>query len=417
MDAADPDAVVAAEYAEADDLLRRLATLFVDGDLCRVVVVPGNHDVNWSRARDSMKPLAPCPRDMARKAYEASSGIRWDWRNQQPYEITDVTLYDDRCAQFRQFRTDFYADLKPSPLSYGDDIAVFEYLQLGLIVVGFSSWHGNDCFCEVGEIDARMVALSQQVLSRSVAPIAVAVWHHSVTGGPRARDYMDQRVTHKLIDFGFSLGLYGHQHYPGAAPFEIRLPNLTSMTVVGAGSLAVGDAELPMGERRQFNLVDIDPEREQVTIHVRAMSPAGVFAGSHRDDFGGNTFTTLPLLPSPARPPLPSAIKFLDDAMASLAAGDYEASLELVTRVGPSYGQRTRQVKAEALNALGRNEELIALIDPPQTAEETVKLISKLIEVRRFDRASAVLSAGASMVSGGLARDLSQKIETLRMLT
>ena len=74
---------------------------------------------------------------------------------------------------------------------------------------------------------------------------------------------MDARVIHRLIDFGFTVGLHGHQHYPGAAPFEYRLPNLSSMAVVAGGSLAVGDRELPMGERRQFNIVVIDLSKNQ----------------------------------------------------------------------------------------------------------------------------------------------------------
>ena len=176
-----------------------------------------------------------------------------------------------------------------------EDLLFFEYPKLGLLVAGFSSWHGNDCFCHVGEIAPTSLALSQRLVARSSMAVAVAVWHHSIAGGPRKHDYMDQRVVHRLIDFGFTVGLHGHQHYPGAAPFELRLPNLTTMAVVGAGSLAAGDNELPMGERRQFNVVVIDPDSRSITVHARSMSAAGVFTGSHRDDFGGNTFIKLSL--------------------------------------------------------------------------------------------------------------------------
>ena len=145
---------------------------------------------------------------------------------------------------------------------------------MGLVVAGFSSWHGNDCFFHVGEIEPTSLALSQKLVAESGMGVAVAVWHHSITGGPRVHDYLDQRTVHRLIDFGFGVGLHGHQHYLGTASFELRLPNLTSMVVVGAGSLAVGDNELPMGERRQFNIVVIDPDSELITVYVRGMSPA-----------------------------------------------------------------------------------------------------------------------------------------------
>ena len=119
--------------------------------------------------------------------------------------------------------------------------------KLDLLVAGFASWYGNDCFCHVGEIQPESLAISRKLVAMSKMRTAVAVWHHSISGGPRSQDYMDQRVVHRLVDFGFAIGLHGHQHFPGAAPFELHLPNLTSMIIVGAGSLAVGDNELSDG--------------------------------------------------------------------------------------------------------------------------------------------------------------------------
>lgn len=413
-DASDPEGEIAAQYGEADDFLRRLATEFVDADLSRVVIVPGNHDVNRGRALAAMKPIA-CPDEIAREAFEADSGVRWDWENQQAFEIADLGMYDSRCEHFRQFRDGFYAGLNPSPLVHGQDVVFFEYPSLGLVVVGFASWHGNDCFCHLGEIDSSLVALSHELLRGSREPVALAVWHHSVVGGPRADDYMDQRVIHKLIDFGFSVGLHGHQHYPDAAPFELRLPNLTSLAVVGAGSLAVGDKGLPMGERRQFNVVVIDPDRESITVHVRAMSPAGVFAGSHRDDFGGNTYVSLPLPPSPARPAAPTVAQQLDDAMNAISTREYQTALELIADVGPTYDHQKRQVTIEALEGLGRQDELIALLDPPQNVEEVIKVVSLLLNAHKFDEAAEKLEANSARLDEALTRDLAATIKARRM--
>ena len=64
---------------------------------------------------------------------------------------------------------------------------------------------------------------------------------------------MDEALIHKMIDFGFTVGLHGHVHSPFAAPIEIRLPNATSLVVAGAGSLAVGDSR-----NFQWNNVNLD---------------------------------------------------------------------------------------------------------------------------------------------------------------
>ena len=412
----DPDSEIEAQYSEACDFLRRLAAEFVDFDRSRVVIIPGNHDVHWGRARNAMKPLTTSPDRIGSKAFEASSNVRWNWEEQKAYQISDSDLYESRFKHFRQFQADFYAELGPSPLPHSDDDLVFvEYPSLGLVIVGFASWHGNDCFCHVGEIDSASLASSRKLLAGSNAPVAVAVWHHSVIGGPRANDYMDQRVIHKLIDFGFIVGLHGHQHYPGAAPFVLRLPNLTSMVVVGAGSIAVGDRELPTGERRQFNIVVIDPNSNSITVHVRAMSSGGVFTGSHRDDFGGQTFITLNLPPSPSRPKPPTTTQLLDDAMSAVATKQYERALELLAEIDTSKAREKRQIKIRALHGLGRQEELIELLDPPQSADEAIRAISLLLDTRRFEEATARLDAASGLIDHALFEELATTIAVKRM--
>ncbi len=413
----DTDAEIAAQYDEAGDFLKRLSADFVDSDRSRVVIVPGNHDVHWRRARNSMEPLETCPDRIPIKALEPNSMVRWNWQDQKAYSIKNHDLYESRFQHFKQFRSDFYATLDTNPLACDDGDLIFcEYPSLNLVVVGFASWHGNDCFCHVGEIDSASLASSRELLAASNAQVAIAVWHHSVSGGPRTQDYMDQRIIHKLIDFGFSIGLHGHQHYPGAAPFELRLPNLTSMAVVGAGSLAVGDKELPMGERRQFNIVDIDLEKESITIHVRAMSAGGVFTGSHRDDFGGNTFVKLGLPRSPSRPKAATPTHILDEAMTAVTTEHYEKALNLLDSIECSHSHAKRQVKIMALDGLGRQRELTELLNPPQTADEVVRLISLLLEEKRIDEATAQLDAASALIDHAMYRCLTVTIEKERSI-
>ena len=227
---------------------------------------------------------------------------------------------------------------------------------------------------------------------------------------------MDQRTVHRLIDFGFSVGLHGHQHYPGAAPFELRLPNLTSMVVVGAGSLAVGDDELPMGERRQFNVVVIDPDKKAITVHVRGMSPAGVFTGSHRDDFGGKTYIELDLPVAPMRGGGgATTTQTLDDATRAVAEGRYEEAMTLIADVPSGRSEEKRQIEIEAMSGLGRLEQLIELLDPPQSLNEAVRAISLLLDAGRVDDADARLHANQSWMTPSLFEDLKATIAAKRM--
>lgn len=412
----DPDSEIISQYTEASEFLDCLATEFVNSDRSRVVIVPGNHDVQWDRARRAMSRIENCPPRISKRAYEANSRLRWDWAQQQAYQITDPELYLSRFEHYKKFRSDFYAGLTPSPIPRSDsDLVFIEYPSLGIAVAGFASWHGNDCFCQVGEIDSTSLASAQELLSTSCAPIAIAVWHHSIVGGPRVHDYMDQRVIHRLIDFGFSVGLHGHQHYPGAAPFELLMPNRTSMVVVGAGSFAVGNRELPMGEGRQFNIIVLDQDNKSITIHVRAMSSAGVFSGSHRNDFGGNTFVKLNLPHAPSRPKVPTATRRLDEAMEALASGDHERALRLTENVDSIHKRQKREITVRALNALRRNDELIDFLHSPQNPDELVRCVTLLLDAHRFDEAQARLEVASKLIDSNLYNDLFNTIAAARI--
>ncbi len=416
MGARDADVTVAAQYTEARLFLAALADEFVDGDRSRVVVVPGNHDVHWGRSFSAMKPLAVCPERIAAKALDPASQLRWNWRDQTAYEVADATLYHSRFEHFRRFRTEFYAGVEPNPMApSAEDLVFMEFPDLGVAVAGFASWHGLDCFCHVGEINIASLAAARQLIAGSTVPAAVAVWHHSIVGGPRSHDYMDARIVHKLIDFGFNLGLHGHQHRPGAAPFRLHLPNLTSMAVVGAGSLAVGDNELPMGERRQFNIVEVDTSQKQLTIYVRAMSSGGVFTGSHRDDFGGNTFVRLPLPVLPSRPRVRTSVRQLDKALEAVGEGHYAEALELTDALDAPGEHAQRRIRIETLTRLGRTDELIALLDPPQGPGEVVHLVSLLLDAGRLDEATGCLDAALALVGRSTHRELSEAIAARRV--
>ncbi len=187
------------------------------------------------------------------------------------------------------------------------------------------------------------------------------------------------------------------------------------MVVVGAGSIAVGDRELPTGERRQFNIVVIDQNSNSITVHVRAMSSGGVFIGSHRDDFGGNTFIKLELPTSPSRSIPPTPTQRLDEAMTAITTKQYSKALELLPEIKSSHSHEKRQIEIKALKGLGRQEELIELLDPPLSADEVVMVISMLLDKSRFDEAVARLNTASELVDPVLFKDLTDIITARRM--
>ena len=411
------DSEIADQYGEANDFLCGLVTEFLGSDRSRLVVVPGNHDVDWHRARAAMQPLESCPSRVAQLALEADSGVRWDWDEQCAYEIVDTDLYESRYNRFRQFQDEFYAPLNQGPrVDNNRDIIFFDYPELNIAVVGFASWHGNDCFCHVGQIHVSDVAASRDLIANSSAQVALAVWHHSIVGGPRANDYMDPCVIHRLIDYGFNVGLHGHQHYPDAAPYTLSLPNLTSMAVIGAGSLAVGDDQLPMGEPRQFNILNINTVDSTITIHVRAMSTGGVFSAYYRADFGGSAHTRLDLPRSSRTIRTSTSAQLLDEALTAVHLGNFAHALSVLSDLDDEQEPHAvRQATIRALDGLGLHDELITLLSVPEYPDEVVHIIALLIERGEYERAERALRAASDLLDNSLYTSLAERIDVERL--
>ena len=386
---------LAAQYDEAYDFIFRLTDRHFEGDRARVVLVPGNHDVCWPIARSAMEPLISGVDGLSRQSELPGSGIRWDWSAQQAYKIVDRSLYERRLELFRKFRSQFYHGVAPDPLAHDPDLLYMEFPDLDLMIVGFSSWFGNDCFCMVGDIEPRLLAIAQRIVADSNIPNALAVWHHNIAGGPRAHDYMDERVVHRLIDAGFVVGLHGHQHRADAAPYTLGLPNMASMCVISAGSLCVGDSELPPGETRQFNLIDIRPEESEISVHVRQMTAGGLFSRSHRAEFGGNSYLTLPLPVSLARPDAAtSPTALLDEAIDAIQHRQFARAIELLDRTGDAADERSRSIRLRALEGLGDSDRILGLIgDEPNSEDELVLVITILLDRSDTERALTVLES------------------------
>ncbi|MCY3986551.1 MAG: metallophosphoesterase, partial [Candidatus Dadabacteria bacterium] len=161
----DADSEIKNQYREASEFLISLAQKFTNSDRSKVIIVPGNHDVHWARAFDAMKPLDDCPPKISTKSLEATSNVRWNWKDQKAYEIFDESVYASRLEHFREFQRDFYKGLENNLLLKVNGDRVFaRYPDLGLVIAGFASWYGNDCFCHVGDIDSSILSESRKLL-------------------------------------------------------------------------------------------------------------------------------------------------------------------------------------------------------------------------------------------------------------
>ncbi|MGH7705198.1 MAG: metallophosphoesterase family protein [Candidatus Dormibacteria bacterium] len=419
----DPDAEVGDQYEVAVDLLARLAERFAEGDRSRVLVVPGNHDVEWHVARQAMTAVdaAAVPKDLSPIAFGPSSDLRWDWRERRLYRIVDHELYEHRFRHYTAAMQSFYAGVR---LPFGcDDKAyyrLFELFEGRVGVVGFNSCGGNDCFAFHGHIPQRAVARAHMDLHDRAAgyDLLMAIWHHSIEGAPYTSDYMDVEVVHALIGKGFRLGLHGHQHRAQAASRYIHLPEQEPMAVISAGSLCAGRHDLPTGVNRQYNIVELDDAFTKARVHIREMAVATVFAAARRSELGGRGYVDLSLGGDSERAHAALIARqrpLVDEAEQAISDGRFADALSILAATRPTKESYPRTLLVRALREGRLWDRAGAALAGPLNAAELALLVRANTETGRLDDALSLL--GRAPVLGmpePVAADLRRWVETQR---
>jgi hypothetical protein len=295
---ANADALIADQYAVALDFLASLANRFLSGDRRQIVLVPGNHDVDWNRAREAMAVASDdeLPVSLRSSTFSSSADLRWSWADRKAYRIVDRGAYEDRLRAFKTFYSSFYEgtdrSLAQDPYGYFD---LFQLCDDRIALAAFNSCAGNDCFCFAGHIPEDAIANAHLILRDRAksAELRIAVWHHNIEGIPSTGDYMDLDAVNRMIGVGFRLGLHGHQHRAQLGHRYILLPETERMAVISAGSLCAGSNELPTGVNRQYNVIQLADDLASARVHIREMAVATVFGPAMRVELGGRGYVDL----------------------------------------------------------------------------------------------------------------------------
>jgi hypothetical protein len=419
---------LSSQYQAAHDFLVDLADRFLHGDRSKVIIVPGNHDIDWNAALASMqmveeKDYPALPRSL----HEIGSLYRWDWKTRRLYVIKDPAAYRQRFAAFWTFFETYYSTVPDGrrPKSWGD--ATLYSLDEGRIgVAGFNSCATNDCFAFHGEIPREVIAQAHLDL-KDGGPwqLRIAVWHHDIEGPPHRDDYMDPDIVRGMIGRGFRLGLFGHQHRTQITPQHVYLPGRETMAVASAGSLCAGTQELPTGARRGYSIIEIGDDYDHARVHVREMAFANLFSRANLAIFEGRSYVDLDWtrpLDAGGRPEDPSRDKLvaaLAQAEVALRQNDDPAeALRGLTAVEAQFNPYGRRLMVAAAQALKAPEGILEVIGEPQTIEELVWLFDAHLVQRDYDAADAALAAHSQRLglASALHEELEKRIQMMRRM-
>lgn len=221
----------------------------------RVVLVPGNHDIDRNASDRAVRAVRTRPHDF-------TVGDR-------RYAIVDPSAYAGRLAGFAEFFANTLG--QPYPLDPRDQARLWVWDDLGVVVLGLSS---------VGEIDGLRpgnATIDDAALSRALASLRgahdeflkIAVFHHPLDS-PGEDRLRDAKFLERLAVAGFSLVLHGHVHQADNRLFRYdRTAKGRRIEVVGAGTFGARSAELPTGCPWQYNLLRFTDDRVRVETRRR----------------------------------------------------------------------------------------------------------------------------------------------------
>ena len=395
------------QYEIALEFLLELAQRFLDGDRSRVIIVPGNHDVDWNIAWASMIEESSVPEDVRKLLRQSRTPFRWSWEDRKLYRVIDQEKYNERFRYFRDLVKRFYKDLTLTyPINPDSYYNLFELDKGRIAVAAFNSCYDNDCFSDTGDIPFEAISESHMRLhdGGSQYALRVAVWHHSVEGAPRSSDFMNPDIVRVMIHRGFRLGLNGHQHKGDATPYTLEVFGEQRMVVVSAGSLCAGPCGLPPGVHRQYNIIEINDVYNGARIHVREMMLPRIFTAGRLYSLGARSYVDIgwtlePRLETLPRVDMPARVRNLVlRAETELHKNRLEEVLELLGPIREELNPYGRRIVAAALHKAKKWPDIIVYFGEPRNTDEITSLVRARTEVGDYDGALRDLERFADTV-------------------
>lgn len=258
-----------AAFAMVDGLVKRFGL-----DASRVVVVPGNHDVNWEMSKKAYPFVfkddlsSPLSAEIHIPAGEAGALVRND------------ELYRQR---FAHFNTHFYRRIysgQDYPPDYADQALLVEHPEDRILFLGLNScWQLDHHFRNRTGIHMPAVAKVLDKLNDGCYDgwLKIAVWHHPITGG----DAMNDAFLEQLTVHGFQIAMHGHIHE--AKQGFYHYDDQRGIRIIGAGTFGAPAKEQVTGIPLQYNLLTFDPRTGEMTVNTRKKEkPEGAWSADAR---------------------------------------------------------------------------------------------------------------------------------------
>ncbi len=251
------------EYETAVNFVQKLAADFLEDIKQQVIIVPGNHDLNWELSRQAYTQLRE---DGKLSPEEKQKAIRVpfekDFERKADFLLADDMLYKKRFKCFSEFynkicKQDYPMDYEKQAVLHRDISNKPLFLALN------SSWEIDHYHTERAGINPDALEYGLGKISREEKDcLKIAVCHH-----PAKKIMMDNGFLDRLAQNGFKLCLCGHVH---KAEMDNSYFYEKKVHIIGAGTFGAPAREQQTGIPLQYNLLSLYPAGNKLKLATRS---------------------------------------------------------------------------------------------------------------------------------------------------
>jgi 3',5'-cyclic AMP phosphodiesterase CpdA len=247
------------EYKAAQLFLDKLCSEF-QLERSQLVIVPGNHDLNWSLSEAAYQVYR-------RKDYQGKLTEGRFIDNGNYIEVRDEVKYQLRFQYFR----DFYQNVtgKSYPLEYGQQATLHPWKNL--LFVGFNSawqidhYYKNRASIDTNALTNAFIEIGKNSVYKNL--LKIAVLHH-----PLSSTFEDAIPDHNFVEqlakAGFRFVLHGHLHKAENNLFNYILnAGGRRLNIICAGTFSIPVGKWFPGYPLQYNLLKL--ENHKLTVYTR----------------------------------------------------------------------------------------------------------------------------------------------------
>jgi predicted ATPase/predicted MPP superfamily phosphohydrolase len=252
---ADPE-----EYGSAENFIKKLSREFSIRKK-QIVIVPGNHDIDWTASRQSYQ-------IMQKIGYDGPNDSWNIFANGDYIEVADLNRYKLRLKNFSDFYKRVTGHMYPQEI---EEQATLHHLpEYNILVLGLNSaWQLDHNQPGRASINANAISRAMtEVRTKDFSNcLKIAVWHHPLQSSSEDR-IKDPSFLQRLALNGFRLAMHGHVHKANTTQFLYDVAiNGRKIDIICAGTFGAPGNQLAGGTPHQYNFLEVNDAK--ITVNTR----------------------------------------------------------------------------------------------------------------------------------------------------